>query len=72
METLQLSFTEWKTQKTGTRAKMVKTFNGNTGKCVSIDYVLESEDDDLFNSELKDLKAVASGYFTETYNVIKK
>ena len=72
MKTLQLSLNEWKNQPAGTKAKMVKTFNGNTGKCVGIDYILISEDDDLFLSELKDLKDVASGYFTETYSVVKK
>lgn len=49
----------------GTIGWKVKTFNGNTGKCVAIEYTLDEED-------LEDMRAVAGGYFTETTRWTKK
>ena len=49
----------------GTKFTKVKCFDGNTGNCVSIDYVLESDPE--HDSEVDDLREVADGYFTETW-----
>ena len=42
----------------------VKTFDGNTGNCVGIEYTLEPDD-------LPDMKEVSDGYFTETWKLKK-
>lgn len=67
---MALTKKEWAEQPTGTRAYMVKTYNGNTGNCVDIEYVLKTGDDDE-TDDLNDARCVASGYFTDTFNVKK-
>ena len=54
----------------GTRFWQVKVFNGDSGNCVSIEYVLR----DIDNSDevLGDMQAVGAGYFSETSGVIRK
>lgn len=54
----------WESLASGTLAWKVKTFDGNTGNCVSIEYTLDRND-------LEDMKAVTYGYFTETYRLTK-
>jgi hypothetical protein len=54
----------WDNLPAGTIAWKVKTFDGNTGNCVSIEYTLDK-------SDLADMRTVACGYFTETYKLTK-
>ncbi len=54
----------WETLPAGTIAWKVKTFDGNTGNCVGIEYTLDSEN-------LQDMKEVSDGYFTETWKMTK-
>lgn len=54
----------WDSLPKGTKAWKVKTFDGNTGNCVGIEYTLDSED-------LQDMKEVSGGYFTETWKLTK-
>lgn len=55
----------WETLEPGTKAWKVKTFDGNTGNCVGIEYTLDPDND------LEDMKEVSDGYFTETWTLTK-
>jgi len=55
----------WENLSAGTIAWKVKTFDGNTGKCVGIEYTLDRDED------LADMKTVSAGYFTETWKMTK-
>lgn len=55
----------WENCPKGTLAWKVKTFDGNTGNCVGIEYTLDKE------ADLSDMKEVSDGYFTETWKLTK-
>lgn len=54
----------WESLPSGTIAYKVKTYDGNSGKCVAIEYTLDNDD-------LEDMKEVSDGYFTETYRILR-
>lgn len=55
----------WDSVPAGTIAWKVKTFDGNTGNCVGIEYTLDRDED------IEDMKQVSAGYYTETYKLTK-
>lgn len=54
----------WEALPPSSMAWKVKTFDGNSGKCVSIEYTLDHDD-------VADMKEVSDGYFTETYKITR-
>lgn len=54
----------WDLLPSGSIAWKVKTYNGDTGNCVGIEYTTDQMD-------LSDMKEVSCGYFTETYKITK-
>ena len=59
---------EWKSQKSGTTALRIKTYN-DAGQCVGIEYIL---DDENFEHEYEQATEVAPGFVTESCKVIRK
>lgn len=54
----------WESLAKGTKAWKVKTFDGNSGNCIAIEYTIDQND-------LPDMRTVSEGYFTETW-IIRK
>jgi hypothetical protein len=54
----------WESLPAGSIAWKVKTFNGNSGTCVGIEYTLDHDD-------VADMKEVSDGYFVECYRLTK-
>ena len=69
LEDFVLTLAEWSEYESGTIAYRVKTYN-DSGRLISREYVLIGLD----NTEdiLDDMRAVSSGYYTETCKVYVK
>ena len=64
-----MTLNEWKSQKSGTKALRIKTYN-DAGQCVGIEYILD--DDENFENEYEQATEVAPGFVTESCKVIRK
>ena len=54
----------WDQLPIGTKAVKVKTYDGNNGDLVSVEYSLDRDD-------IEQMQEVSYGYFTETYTITK-